>query len=137
MKTREFHVPVLLLVFMLSAMLASPAFAEDLPGPGALSGDQALQLMQKLGKDLTVIDVRTEGEFAQGHVPGAILIPVESLQSQMDRVPVDKPVLLLCRTGRRAEAAYGIIRKERPQAQALWFLRASPVYHSDGTFLFK
>lgn len=56
-------------VFMFAAYGHSPA--AELPQTGALAPAEALQLMDTLGDKLTVIDVRTEQEYAQGHVPGA------------------------------------------------------------------
>ena len=111
--------------------------AADLPQSGALAPAEALQLMDTLGDKLTIIDVRTEEEFAQGHVPGAVLLPVQTLRQHMDQVPSDKPVLLLCRTGHRAQAAYEMIKEAYPHDQTLWFLKGIPVYHNDGTFIFK
>ena len=49
----------------------------------------------------------------------------------------DGSVLLLCRTGRRAETAYDMIREAYPQKKNLWFLKGIPVYGNDGSFTFK
>ncbi|NDJ84413.1 MAG: rhodanese-like domain-containing protein [Chloroflexi bacterium] len=57
--------------------------------------------------DHALIDVRTPFEFARGHLPGAINIPLNQLQFQADKVPTDKPVVFVCATGTRsADAAY-------------------------------
>ena len=122
-------------VFMFSAYGHSPA--AGLPQTGALAPAEALQLMDTLGDKLTVIDVRTEQEYAQGHVPGALLLPIQTLREHMGQVPADGSVLLLCRTGRRAEAAYDMIREAYPQKKNLWFLKGIPVYGNDGSFTFK
>lgn len=122
-------------LFMLAAYGHAPA--DELPKAGALDPAEATRLMDTLGDKLAVIDVRTEQEYAQGHVPGARLLPIQSLREQMDQVPADGPVLLLCRTGRRAEAAYDMIRETYPQKNNLWFLKGIPVYGSDGSFTFK
>ena len=82
-------------------------------------------------------DVRTEQEYAQGHVPGALLLPIQTLREHMGQVPADGSVLLLCRTGRRAETAYDMIREAYPQKKNLWFLKGIPVYGNDGSFTFK
>ena len=52
-------------IFMFAAYGHSPA--AELPQTGALAPAEALQLMDTLGDKLTVIDVRTEQEYAQGH----------------------------------------------------------------------
>ncbi|MFR0874384.1 MAG: rhodanese-like domain-containing protein [Bilophila wadsworthia] len=56
-------------IFMFAAYGHSPPPNSRRP---ALAPAEALQLMDTLGDKLTVIDVRTEQEYAQGHVPGAL-----------------------------------------------------------------
>lgn len=51
------------------------------------------------------IDVRTAEEFAEGHIKGALLIPVQELESRLAEVPHDKRVYLYCRSGRRSVEA--------------------------------
>lgn len=93
--------PLLLLAALLFS--GSPAAAQnELPASGPLKAEAAQNLIAALGKNLTIIDVRSPGEFAQGHVPGAVLLPVEQLPAELGAIPADKPVLFVCRTGRRA-----------------------------------
>ncbi len=63
----------------------------------------------KRTKDLQLIDVRTAGEFADGHLEGAKLIPVQDLESRVSEIDKGKPVLLYCRTGRRSAEALRIL----------------------------
>lgn len=126
---------VMACLLLLTTVQITPA--ADLPASGALTPAQALELMESLGDKLAVVDVRTPEEFAQGHVPGALLLPVQTLEEEMDKVPADRPVLLLCRTGHRAGIAYEMIRKARPDQKTLWFLKGIPVYAADGTFSFR
>ena len=74
---------------MFAAYGHSPA--AELPQTGALAPAEALQLMDTLGDKLTVIDVRTEQEYAQGHVPGALLLPIQTLREHMGQVPPTAP----------------------------------------------
>lgn len=108
-----------------------------LPSPGRLGSEEALKLIDKLGQGLTIIDVRTEEEFNQGHIPNAKLSPLQTLQSDLARIPKNVPILLVCRTGRRAAAAYDIMRKAFPANKAVWFLDGTPEYHKDGAFTFR
>jgi rhodanese-related sulfurtransferase len=62
-------------------------------------------LYAHLSQDVLVVDVRTPGEFAQGHVPGARNYPVESIDSWWRLLPKDKPVYLYCRSGNRSRQA--------------------------------
>ena len=57
------------------------------------------------------LDVRTEGEFADGHIPGAMNIPVQVLADRLSEVPKNKRVYVYCRSGKRSTAASGILAK--------------------------
>ena len=137
MKNRNSVFALLLVVSFFVVAAQSVFAAEALPPSGALNAAEGTRLMQTLGKKLVIIDVRTEEEFAQGHIPGARLLPVQTLGQNLDKVPAEEPVLIVCRTGRRAEAAYQMIHEAQPQHSALWFLRAVPEYRADGSFSFK
>lgn len=54
-----------------------------------------------------ILDVRTEEEFAQGHIKDAILIPDYEIESKAESVLKDKKQLILvyCRSGRRSKLA--------------------------------
>ncbi len=126
-----------LLVLSWLIILSGGAGAANLPPPGAVDGPQGHALMVALGDKLVVLDVRTPEEVAQGQVPGALLIPVQELEARWREIPEDRPVLIVCRTGRRAAAAYDMLLKVRPETKAgLWYLKATPEYKSDGTFVF-
>ena len=65
------------------------------------------QEMMKSGDGLVVVDVRTQEEYAEGHIPGAICIPNESI---VDARPAELPdlgqtILVYCRSGRRSKEA--------------------------------
>lgn len=52
-----------------------------------------------------LIDVREESEYAEGHIPGAINIPIRTLAQNLDKVPADTPVFIYCASGHRAGTA--------------------------------
>lgn len=54
-----------------------------------------------------ILDVRTEQEYAEGHIPGAILIPDYEISEKAESVLTDKDQLILvyCRSGRRSKNA--------------------------------
>jgi rhodanese-related sulfurtransferase len=56
---------------------------------------------------MVLIDVRTPAEFAQGHLEGAINMPVElpTFPDQVAQLDPDVEYLVYCRTGRRADIA--------------------------------
>lgn len=52
--------------------------------------------------DAFVLDVREDHEFASGHVPGAVSIPMSVLPSRVQEVPRDRRVHVICRSGARS-----------------------------------
>lgn len=70
-----------------------------------------------------VLDVRTESEFAAGHVPGAKLIPHGQLAGRLAELDASRPVVVYCRSGRRADIAEGMLREhgyEVTQLEGSW-----------------
>ncbi|NJM08323.1 STAS domain-containing protein, partial [Candidatus Gracilibacteria bacterium] len=52
-----------------------------------------------------VIDVREPREFRQGHIPNALLMPLPELLTGDATAPIDRPLVLVCRSGRRSSRA--------------------------------
>lgn len=59
--------------------------------------------------DYYILDVRTEQEYYEGHIEGAALIPVQELESMLDKLPQDKPIIVYCRSGNRSRTAAEIL----------------------------
>lgn len=59
--------------------------------------------------NMVVLDVREPYEFAEGHVPGAILLPLSSLEQRIDEVPEGDPIYVICRSGNRSQEASEIL----------------------------
>ncbi|WP_089103490.1 rhodanese-like domain-containing protein [Streptomyces hyaluromycini] len=60
--------------------------------------------------ELTVVDVRTPGEFASGHLPGAHNIPLDSLDRALPTLRAARgELLLVCASGARAENARAVL----------------------------
>lgn len=57
------------------------------------------------GQAPLVIDVRTPGEYARGHIPHAVNMPLDSFRSKIDGLPKDRPMVLYCRIGYRSYVA--------------------------------
>lgn len=52
-----------------------------------------------------LVDVRTPEEYASGHIPGSVNIELGVLESRLDEIPQDVPVVLYCRSGNRSGQA--------------------------------
>ena len=80
-------------------------YASTLPD-GWMAMSDTEEFKDAMAVDGTVlIDVREEGEFAEGHLPGAINIPIRELPENLDKIPTDRPVLIYCASGWRAGLA--------------------------------
>lgn len=112
------HIAVSLLAVLL-ALLPGPAAAGEPLAPEELAA--LLERGRAGGPQL--LDVRTPDEYAQGHIPGAILIPHDALGRRVDELDPARPVVLYCRTGRRADLAERVLRGrgfEVSQLQGSW-----------------
>ena len=88
-------------------MSGTPSF-QEIP---AWSAEQVRgRLREDDPKALTLLDVRQPEEYAEGHLPGAMLIPVGELHARIEAVPrADKPTIVYCRSGMRAGRAVAIL----------------------------
>lgn len=79
-------------------------------GGPTITSDEARALVKQ---GALLLDVRTPGEFASGHVEGAINIPVQELEEKLASVPAkkDQPIVVYCQSGRRSAAAKQVLDK--------------------------
>jgi len=68
-------------------------------------------LIKKSAATLTLVDVRDSEEFTEGHIPGAINIPVASFASQSDVLDKKKKIIVYCNSGGRSYNAYRKLMK--------------------------
>lgn len=77
-----------------------------------ISASEAKAIMDS-GVEYVIIDARTQEEFAQGHIEGAIMIPEYEIAEKAEEKIPDKDTLILvyCRSGRRSKiAADGLVK---------------------------
>jgi rhodanese-related sulfurtransferase len=65
-------------------------------------------------QEVFILDVRTEGEYAAGHIKGSTLlavqdIPKQELAEKLKEIPKDRKILVYCRSGSRSAKASGIL----------------------------
>lgn len=65
-----------------------------------------------------LIDVRGPSEFAAGHIPGAINIPMDQIESRLDDLH-EEDVVLVCQSGRRAGMTCELIQHQHPKLKVL------------------
>ena len=63
-----------------------------------------IEEIDQLPKDgsVTLLDTRTPGEYARGHVDGFVNIPVDVLREHLDEIEKEKPVYVICQSGLRS-----------------------------------
>lgn len=65
---------------------------------GALEPVAADELLARLrARDVVVLDVRPEDEYASGHIPGSISIPLDELERRLSELPRKKEIVAYCR----------------------------------------
>ena len=60
--------------------------------------------------DLVILDVRTTSEYEDGHIKGAVNIPVQELSARLDELSNEDELLVYCRTGNRSAQAVDILQ---------------------------
>ena len=75
----------------------------------------AADLRQKLerGERYQLIDVRSPQEYAEGHVPGAMNLPMEQAEARLSDMHDHAPVVLICQSGRRAGMTCELLKNHR------------------------
>lgn len=75
-----------------------------------ITAEEAKQIMDSQ-EGYIILDVRTQEEFDEGHIPGAVLIPNTEIEERAEENLPDKDQLILvyCRSGRRSKMAAEIL----------------------------
>jgi rhodanese-related sulfurtransferase len=84
---------------ILTALLLAPLAGGAQQPPAAEADAAQLKGWLQAGKKLTLVDSRSDAEYAAAHIPGALGIPAERTREEGWRLPTDKtvPVIFYCR----------------------------------------
>ena len=103
------------LIFLLLAVLLLTACGQDKENDqGAvymnITAEEAKKIMDT-EEGYIILDVRTQEEYDESHIPGAILIPNTEIEARAEEILTDKDQLILvyCRSGRRSKLAAEIL----------------------------
>lgn len=101
-------ISALVLLFVLSAC-GSPKEEEPIDYK-QISAKEAKEIMDS-GEEYILLDVRSEEEFAEKHIPGAVLIPHTEIADRAEEELPDKEkkILVYCRSGNRSKIAAQIL----------------------------
>ncbi len=98
----------------------------------------AAQARELIEGGAQVVDVRTAGEHAAGHIEGAAHLPLERLNEEIDQLDRSQPVLVYCRGGNRSEMAAEALRNSGWDAHSIdggllaWDEAGLPLEPEDG-----
>ena len=95
----------MILLILPFLFLLSCAVKQKTPPYKQISQEEARKMMEE--EDCVILDVRTEEEFNEGHIPDAVCLPAETIGSEAPAQLPDKDqvILIYCRTGIRAAGA--------------------------------
>lgn len=94
---------IALVISFLSALFVSHS---------ATASERALQGWKLIDDGAVVVDVRTPGEFAQGHLEQALNYPVQALDQHVGKLDKDAMIVLYCRSGARVERAIQYLKSQ-------------------------
>ncbi len=74
-------------------------------------GGKPESIKEYMDKGAVIIDVRTVGEFQNGHIKGSKNIPLDTISSKVSEIKqLDKPVIVCCQSGMRSAQAASIMK---------------------------
>lgn len=89
---------------------AGPDYEKKIETTKLLSA-QLKEIVDSGASDFTIVDVRDETEFGEGHIPGAVNIPVERFAKESANLDKDKKIVVYCNSGGRSYLGYRKLMK--------------------------
>ncbi|MCK6210763.1 rhodanese-like domain-containing protein [Georgenia sp. EYE_87] len=80
-----------------------------------------------------VVDVREPAEYVEGHVPGALLVPLGTVPARAGELPTNQPVYVICASGNRSLRAADYLERVGVDARSVqggtkgWIRAGNPV----------
>jgi len=74
-----------------------------------LSVDRLKEKIRKV-ENITILDVRTKKEYDEGHIDGAVLIHIDDLRKNIDKLDAKSQIIIYCETGYRAYQGFRILK---------------------------
>ena len=99
-----------LMILLLAVMMLTACGQDTEKDQGAvyvnITAEEAKQIMDS-EEGYVILDVRTQEEYDQGHIPNAVLLPLDDIKAKAHVVLPDKDqqILVYCRSGRRSKLA--------------------------------
>ena len=99
-------IPILMVMTLFLTGCAVSTPAPEANTYSQITMQEAVEMMAE-EENYIILDVRTEQEFGSGHIPGAILVPNETIGTEeIAQLPdKDQLILVYCRSGNRSKQA--------------------------------
>jgi rhodanese-related sulfurtransferase len=114
------------------APAAAPAIVAG-KEPGTIAVESFEKIYREAPQSVYLIDVREPREYAGGTFKGAINMPVNSIEANLDKLPTDKPIIFFCGAGGRSGEAHDLVRAQRPALKTV-FIDATIKFAANGDY---
>ncbi len=115
-----------------AALAAAPSIVAG-KEPGTIAIASFERIYRESPGAVHLIDVREPREYAAGTFNGAINMPVNTLEKNLDKLPVDKPIVFFCGAGGRSGEAHDLVRAQRPELKTV-FIDATIKWTATGEY---
>lgn len=83
---------------------------------GSSFGPEEFDALRAEHPGTILLDVRTRGEYVQGHIEGSTLVPLDQLPASLTQIAAaEAPVIIICHSGSRAHSAASALRRSGKQ----------------------
>jgi rhodanese-related sulfurtransferase len=119
---------VALVVYLIASAAGGGTSASGMAAE--ISVDEAYQMYQS---GTFVLDVRTQEEWDEYHVPNTTLIPLDELPNRVSEVPQGQKIVVICRSGNRSDDGRDILRQAGYDATSVtggvkeWYAKGYPI----------
>jgi rhodanese-related sulfurtransferase len=98
------------LIAVLVLLVLSVAACAEAEKTGTLSPEISVEEAQQMYQDgAFFLDVRTQEEWDEFHIPNTTLIPLNELESRLSELPDDEEIVVVCRSGNRSQSGRDIL----------------------------
>ena len=91
------------------------------------------RILREAPDTVHLIDVREPAEFASGSFKGAINMPINTLEKNLDKLPTGRPIVFFCGAGGRSGEAHDMVKMYRPEVKTV-FLDADIKWTAAGDY---